>query len=80
MSGAARSSWGSGGAAPIPGPAHKHAAGLPLELSAPAQPVYSRGGSADGPHRRGLLGVIGGFIRKDFNVVIPGKKGKRLSL
>lgn len=41
-----------------------------------AQPVYLRGCSADGSHGRSLLRVIGGVICKDFNVIIPGKKGR----
>lgn len=46
----------------------------------PAHPIHLRGRSADGSHRRSLLGVIRGFIHDDFNVIIPGKKGKGQSL
>lgn len=49
-------------------------------LAAHGQTVHLRGRSADGSHGGGLLRVIRGLVHDDFNVIVPGKKGKRPSL
>ena len=75
--GAACSSWGPHTA---PWSCPRWLPGCPPSAPFLAQPVYLRGRSADGSHGRGLLRVLRGFIHEDFNVIIPGKKGKRPSL